>query len=260
MQKSNEYNSKETNKESQDPLVVVLVGGLGTRLGEKTKNTPKPMIEIAGAPMLEHTVKHIKACGFSRFLFKQHYLPEIAERHFGDGSQHGADIAYITFEENLDTAGGLSHLKDESSPIFVIYGDELFDIDPNRLLAFHHKRKSDATLLVFETTHPKDSDIVTMDGTRVVDTTYRPNDPSLGNLANAALYVFEPLCFGEIPEMGAFDFGRELIPLLIKKGYNVHGYKLQPDEYMEDAGTPDRFKKVEQDILSGTLTFKKEYN
>lgn len=240
--------------------VVFLVGGKGSRLGSLTTKIPKPMIDIAGTPMLEHIVRHVQGFGFTNFLFKTNYLSEVIERHFGKGDKYGVNIEYLVEQEPLGTGGGLSFLKNETGPVKIVYGDVLFNIDLNKLLSYHKKNKADATLVVFETEHPEDSDILVMQNEKVVSIIHKPGNRKFGNLANAALYIFEPKCFAEIPSTGTYNLDKDLLPRLIEKGFAVYGYKIKDGEYIEDAGTPVRLAKVEQYIMSGKLSFKKGHD
>lgn len=234
---------------------VFLVGGKGTRLGSRTLRVPKPMLKIAGAPMLEHIVLHMRGFGFTNFLFKTQHLSDVIEDYFGDGSKYGANIKYFIEQEPLGTAGGLSVLKDETNPVIVIYGDVLFNINLDKLLQYHRENRADVTLSVFETKHPEDSDILVMEDEKVVRMIHKPGSQKFGNLANAALYIFEPKCFADIPESGAYNLDKDLLPSLINKGFNVCGYKMKTGEFIEDAGTPERFKRVERHIELGMFPF-----
>ena len=114
--------------------------------------------------------------------------------------------------------------------------------------------------MVFETEHPEDSDILVMQDEKVVSMIHKPGSRAFGNLANAALYIFEPKCFAEIPQSGTYNLDKDLLPRLIEKGFSVCGYKINDGEYIEDAGTPERFAKVERYITSGKFSFKNGYD
>lgn len=232
---------------------VCLAGGKGERLGALTKNIPKPMVQIAGKPMLEYIVRHIQSHGLTDFIFKTHHLSHVVEKYFKSGEHIGVQIQYLVEPEPWGTAGGLRFLKDEKNPVLIAYGDVLFNIDLHKLIQFHRASAADATLVVFETEHPHDSDIVIMEGEKIARMIRKPGSSEFGNLAGAALYMIEPRCFAHIPEDGAYDLDVELLPLLIEKKYRVCGYKT--NEYIEDAGTPERLQKVTNDIASGRVFY-----
>src|SRR5213593_1395343 len=96
--------------------VVILAGGLGTRLKDRLGDLPKPMIPIAGKPLLEHQVELLKRYGFTELLLLIHYRAGLIETHFGDGAKWGMRVHYLVEREPLGTAGavlaGFEHLAD----------------------------------------------------------------------------------------------------------------------------------------------------
>jgi len=110
--------------------VAILCGGLGTRLGELTKNVPKPMIEIGGRPYLERVVESFRNRGFRDFVFLSGYLPHVIESHFGDGSRFGASIEYSVETTPLGTGGALREARHLLTDRFIMtFGD---------VLRYHH--------------------------------------------------------------------------------------------------------------------------
>ncbi|MEY2945119.1 MAG: hypothetical protein RL433_801, partial [Actinomycetota bacterium] len=104
---------------------ILLVGGRGTRLEELTKNTPKPMLKVAGAPVTEHQIARAQAAGISEIVLATSYLAEVFEPYFGDGSKFGISIKYAVEEQALGTGGAIANAakslnlaKDESIFIF----------------------------------------------------------------------------------------------------------------------------------------------
>ncbi len=138
-------------------LMVIMAGGLGTRLRPHTEQCPKPMLPVAGKPMLEHIVERAKSEGFTRFILSIQYLGHIIENHFGNGEHLGVRIDYLKESKPLGTAGALSllnHISDE--PFVVTNGDVLSDIKYGELLDFHVRHSALATMAVrlHEWQHP----------------------------------------------------------------------------------------------------------
>ena len=92
-------------------LMVIMAGGMGTRLRPETENLPKPLLRVANKPMLEHIIERAKLEGFNRFIIAVHYLGHFIEEHFGNGEALGVEIDYLREDSPLGTAGALSLLS-----------------------------------------------------------------------------------------------------------------------------------------------------
>lgn len=113
---------------------VVLVGGLGTRLGELTRTVPKPMLPIAGRPFLEYLIQLLRREGFNRVVFCTSHLADVVENHFGDGAGFGVTVNYSREPQPLGTGGALRLARELLDPQFlVLNGDTIFDIPMRRL-------------------------------------------------------------------------------------------------------------------------------
>ena len=129
--------------------IIIMAGGLGTRLHPLTKSCPKPLIEVAGKPVIEWIIEKCIGQGFYKFYVSVNYLSSKVIDYLGDGSKYGADISYLHEDEKLGTAGALSLIKEKQElPLIVINGDILTTMDFNNLLRFHDEHKSDATMVV----------------------------------------------------------------------------------------------------------------
>lgn len=130
-------------------LMVIMAGGKGTRLYPHTINCPKPLLPIAGRPMLEHIIERAKLEGFSNFVIAINYLGEMIEAHFGNGEQLGVDIKYLRENSPMGTAGALSLLSlSLDQPFVVTNGDVITDIRYGELLDFHSRHDAVATMAV----------------------------------------------------------------------------------------------------------------
>lgn len=171
-------------------LMVIMAGGQGSRLRPYTENCPKPLLPVGGKPMLEHIIERARAEGFSHFMIAVHYLGDMIEAHFGDGSRWQVQIEYLREEAPLGTAGALGFLSPRPEmPFLVSNGDVLTDIRYGELLDFHCRHRASATMAVrlHEWQHP--FGVVHTKGVDIVDIEEKPVSRSH---INAGVYVLEP--------------------------------------------------------------------
>ena len=165
----------------------------GTRMGDLALHVPKPMVTLAGKPILEHQFDLARRYGCNEVILLTGHLGEVIESHFRDGSSRGLRLQYHREEVPLGTAGALKEIEDRlEENFFVFYGDTMMDVDLARLAAFHAQGQAQATLVVHPNHHPYDSDLLDIDaGGRITAFYPKPRDPACvhRNLANAALYV-----------------------------------------------------------------------
>lgn len=233
---------------------LILAGGKGTRLGEKTQLTPKPMLLVGDKPVLQHQVELFKNYGITDITFLVNHLSESIVEYFGDGSAFDVRISYYNEREPLGTAGGLKDLEGILSEDFILlYGDVMLNMDLNRLIDFHQAKNSDCTIVVHPNDHPHDSDLVEIDDDRRV-TAFHSKPHAEGkfyrNLVNAGLYIMSPAILHYIKRGKKADFGHDIFPNICKK-INMFGYNTA--EYLKDMGTPARLEKVTSDYLSGRI-------
>lgn len=120
------------------PAVALLCGGLGTRLGELTRDLPKPMIAIGGRPYLERVIESFAECGLREFVLLTGYKSEVIERHFGDGAAFGVRITYSVEAEPLGTGGALRDARAFLGDRFILtFGDVLRRFDYDRFVQQH---------------------------------------------------------------------------------------------------------------------------
>lgn len=129
--------------------VVLMAGGLGTRLRPYTENCPKPLLELNGRPILERILGSFMESGFEDFYISVNYRGEMIEEKFGDGSKMGCRIRYLREKEKLGTAGALSLLPERpKTPFIVANGDVLTNVDLRHLLDYHSNHEATATMCV----------------------------------------------------------------------------------------------------------------
>jgi histidinol-phosphate phosphatase family protein len=262
--------------------LVILAGGKGTRLKDRLGDLPKPLIPIAGKPLLEHQVELARQHGFTEVLMFVHHRADLIQAHFGDGNRWGVKVDYVVEREPLGTAGavltGAERLADRFA---VMYGDTMVNVDLSRLWEAHTRAGAHATLLLHPNDHPQDSDLVetAADG-HITAFHNRPHPQGVWrqNLVNAGLYVLDKRAFesfhdspaenalsgravsnapgtGDSEPVGhghhGLDFGKDLFPALLRRGARLMGY--HSPEYIKDIGTPQRYDRVRAEYEEGVV-------
>lgn len=237
--------------------VVILAGGMGTRLRSVTGNLPKPLVEVNGRPLLDYHLAHIAQAGIRDVLILAGYGADKIEEFCSDGSKWGIDLRTISEAVAAGTAGAVLQAFDYLQPRFlVLYGDTVFDFDIGRMVDFHEKYRPDATLFLHPNDHPHDSDLVEVDDQNRILKFHpypHPSDSNLPNLVNAGIYIIERDILKKLEGLPIKpDFGKHVFSLLLAQGGYLMGYR--SPEYIKDAGTPERLKKVSRDLLTGRVT------
>jgi dTDP-glucose pyrophosphorylase len=211
---------------------VIMAGGRGVRLGDLTNDLPKPMLRVAGRPILERIVIHLVGAGIKVIHIAVNYRREVIEDYFGDGSRFGCAISYLRESEPMGSGGALSLLpKLPQSPLLVMNGDLVSDFSVKSMLRYHQNGKYAATMALSVYSHKIPFGCVDfVDGTVVA---FREK-PSVRELVNAGIYVISPEVLRLVPN-GFFPI-TELLESCLKTGCSVGGFLLQDD--WADVGTP----------------------
>lgn len=208
---------------------VVMAGGRGERLRPLTDSIPKPMLPVAGRPILERIVLHLVGSGVQRIFFSVFYLGEQIEAHFGDGSAHGCSISYLRETEPLGTGGSLSLLPERPEhPLLVLNGDLLTQVNVDRLLSFHEQGRYAVTIGLHEHAHTVPFGVVELDGDRVVHIKEKPTQVWP---ASCGIYVIDPGIIDRVPGQTRVDLP-SLIEQCIERGERVGGFLVE-DEWMD---------------------------
>lgn len=234
---------------------MILCAGFGTRLGDLTKDTPKPMLELGGRPVLEHTILHLKKFGIENIVINLHYLADKITSYFNDGSKFGVNITYSYEETPVGTAGALKkvekHFENEDN-FFLLYGDIVSNQNYSDLLNFHlSKNDAIATIILHE--RDKSNSIVEMDNdNKIVKFIERPIDESMfeqktQNWVNSGLYCFSKKIFDFIPTNTFCDFPKDIFAKLVENG-NLYGYPLTG--YRCAIDSENRYNLAKKDYLN----------
>jgi dTDP-glucose pyrophosphorylase len=223
-----------TKPTTRPNLMVIMAGGMGTRLRPDTEKCPKPLLPIAGRPMLEHIIEHAKREGFKNFVLAIHYLGHMIEEHFGNGERLGVQIDYLHEVSPIGTAGALSLLNPlPDAPFVVSNGDVITDIHYGGLLDFHSRQAASATMAVrlYEWQHP--FGVVQTEG---VDIIGFEEKPIARNHINAGVYALDPSALIVLTANEHCDMPT-LFERLQTKGQRTVAYPIH--EPWLDVGRPD---------------------
>jgi len=206
--------------------VVLMAGGLGSRLRPLTNDIPKPMLRIGDRPILETIIGQLHEFGFARFSISLNYLAEQIEGYFGDGSRWGIDIEYLRETEPLGTAGALSLMPEKpTAPLILMNGDLLTKLNFDKLIDFHEEHKAPMTVCVREYTYSVPYGVLETDGAFLNSIKEKPQRHAL---VNAGIYVISPEVLQRITPGKRIDI-TEIIEQLLDEGqkpavFPVHEY------------------------------------
>ena len=248
---------------------ILMAGGRGTRIAELFPNIPKPLIPVAGMPILEREIRSLCAQGFKDIILTVGYLADKIIAYFGDGSLFGAKIDYFVEETPLGNAGALFRLREKigGEPFLLLNADAAFDVDFNRMVAFHKNHGGLVTLFTHPNSHPYDSGLIIADENGHVEKWLAKEDERplwYDNRVNAGLHVIDSKALDIILKsleinketgypQGKVDLDRQILKPLC--GSNMM-FCYDSPEYVKDMGTPERFHQVEADYKNGVVQAK----
>ena len=242
----------------QNFQLVIMAGGKGTRIRSVAENIPKPMIEVAGKPVLERQIEFFSRRGVKDITISIGYLGNVIKNYFGDGEKFGVKIRYIEENEPLGSAGALRFTQAKPGLLLVVNGDILFNFNLQRMLDFHKEKSADITLFTHPNHHPYDSSIIDANDDARIFKWYNKEDlrENIPNRVNAGIPLINRDALdlnSEIWKKQKVDLDREILkPGISKK--KIFAY--DSPEYVKDMGTPDRLQRVGQDFYSGIIAAK----
>lgn len=232
------------NNNKYDNPVFLMAGGFGVRLKPLTDNCPKPLLKVGSKPILETVLLRFIESGFHDFYISTHYLPEMVQEHFGDGTKWGVSINYIHEEQPLGTGGALGLLPKTlpDLPVIIMNGDILTKINFEDLLTFHNKNNANATMCVREYEYQVPFGVIENEGNNIKSIKEKPVQRFH---VNAGIYVVCRKIIEGVMENEIID-----MPSLFEKHLDKNILMFPFHDYWLDIGRMDDFKKAQADILS----------
>ena len=235
---------------------VILAGGEGRRLRPVTGDTPKPMVELVGVPVMERTVRLLRAQGFSDLCAALCYRPEVIQDYFGDGSDFGVTMQYRVQDTPCGTAGSVLQCADfyGEEDFLVVSGDAVFDFDLAALMDRHRQSGAFVTMALHPSAEPLQYGLVLLDReSRVRHFVEKPDwGHVVTNLVNTGIYCLSPSAMAYVRPDEPQDFAKDLFPLLLASGEKILG--VPTEGYWCDIGTPRSYYQCSLDVLDGRLS------
>lgn len=231
---------------------VVMAGGLGARLRPLTYSTPKPLLNVAGKPILDHILENIRKSGLHDVAISLNYKAGEIKEHVGRGDRYDLNVDYLSESKRMGTAGALSLIKPRPTrPFLVMNGDLLTHLNFSRLFEFQKRSSHKLVMCVKRHSISIPYGVVNVDRHHVTGIQEKPDHDFF---INAGIYVVDPSCIGLIPKDTFFDMP-DLITALIQAGSSVGAFPII--EYWRDIGTPEDLRAASvETIFDGTRTLK----
>lgn len=220
-------------------FVILMAGGLGTRLRPLTNDCPKPMLKIGDKPILEIIITNFIGQGFHNFIISVNYKADVIINYFEDGSRFGVNIKYVRETEKMGTAGALSLIEEKIDlPYIVMNADLLTKVNFNDLLEYHNANKSSATMCVREYDFKVPYGVLQLDNYHVVNIEEKPVQKIF---INAGIYVMQWETISKIPKSSYCDMPSVFMDIISRKE-KVSAFPIR--EYWLDIGAPDDYHKA----------------
>ncbi len=242
---------------------MILAAGYGTRLGELGGSRPKPMLPVVGAPLVRWAVLFLRHHGIREIVVNLHHMGELIEAELGDGSALGVSIAYSHEEGKiLGTGGGLRQARPlfddgHDTPVVVMNGKVLVDLDLEHVLAFHRERGAEATMVVRADADADrwgsqqladDGRMVRLLGREPPVEVPAPTGPSM---MFTGIHVLQPRFLDRVPPEGEQCVVRTAYRSLFDEGRGLYGYAT--DRYWWEHSTPERYLQGVCNALDGAV-------
>jgi mannose-1-phosphate guanylyltransferase/phosphomannomutase len=231
---------------------VLMAGGEGSRLRPLTINRPKPMLPLVNKPVMVHIMDLVKRHGITDVVVTLQYMADRVQDYFGDGSAMDMEFRYSIEEVPLGTAGSVKNAEEYLDETFiVISGDALTDFDLSAIIDYHTAKKAKATLTLYRVPNPLEYGVVIVNGEgRIQEFQEKPSwGDVISDTVNTGIYVLEPEVLDYFEAGKAFDFSKDLFPLLLEEGESLYGYV--SGGYWCDVGNIQEYMRASNDVLEG---------
>ena len=246
--------------------IVIIMGGLATRMKPFTQNIPKCMIDVQGKPLILHQIEFFRNQGFKDYIFCIAHLGEKVREFFGDGQQFGLHIEYSEERDDLRGTAGCVKLAEpllsDEEDFIVYYGDCLIGMDVNRFVSFHREKKAITSIVLRRTPIGyRGSSLITIGRDEKVETFLEKPSPEVFEgfrgreiYINCGMYALNKAVLDRIPQNVKCDFSRDVFPKIIEETSRVYGYATS--DFFREIGRPEKYES----LLQECKTKKKESN
>lgn len=235
---------------------MILAAGLGTRLRPLTDVTPKPLLPVAGTPMIVWNLLLLRRHGIREVVINLHHLGEMIPQALGDGVSLGMRLIYSYEPVILGTGGGIKqaepHFKGE--PVLVLNGDTLFELDLGAVMAFHREQHAAATLVLRRDPDAARWGVVEVtDRAEIVRITGRGLSEPTATASRmfAGIHILHPRLLRYLP-VGTECSIIDAYVKGIQDGERIVGFDF--DGFWSDVGTPERYAQVGRDAAAGRIS------
>jgi len=235
---------------------VIMAGGEGKRLRPITCTMPKPMVPLLNKPVIDYCIELLKSHGIEDITAALHYLPQVITDHCGNGEKYGVRLGYSLENKPMGTAGSVRKaLGEDPQRTIVISGDAMTDLDITSALRAHKLSEAAVTIVLKRVEVPTEYGVALMNGDgRIYRFVEKPMASEIfSDIANTGIYILEPEVIERIPKGEAFDFSKDLFPLLLKEQVPIYGYIT--DKYWCDIGDIAQYRAAQRDMLKGRCAF-----
>lgn len=230
--------------QTRNNKIILMAGGLGSRLQPLTNEIPKPLLRVGDKPILQTIIESFAKYGFNNIIISVNYKSDMIKKYFGDGKDFGVNISYIDEKKRLGTAGALSLLKETPKEhFFVMNGDLLTNINFEKFLDFHIFENSTATMAIREQEFQIPYGVIQTNGAKITDIKEKP---TYKYFVNSGIYILSPSVLEYIPNDEFFDMPT-LFEKLIKDNKNILSFPIH--EYWLDIGRMEELQKAQNEYF-----------
>lgn len=235
---------------------LVLAAGAGSRLASAAGGRPKPLVEIAGAPVLAHNLRWLAQAGVRRVWINLHHRPDAVRKTIGDGSACGLSVSYLFEPALLGTSGAALNLPEQwHDPLLVVYGDNLVRFSLDAFRAFHRSHGDPVSIALFDPgTHPHTGMAggrVTLGAGARIESFTEGGAARGGPLVNTGVYLLAPSVRTAIPGDAPSDFARDVFPALLARGVPMRGHVI--DGFCLGLDTPAAYSRARAMVDRGEV-------
>lgn len=224
--------------------VILMAGGLGSRLKELTINIPKPMLQVGDKPILETVIKQFSNYDFNDFFISVNYMPEKIMTYFGDGKTFNVNIEYLLETKRLGTAGCLSLINETfTEPFFLMNSDILTNIDFEKMLNFHLENGFEITIATIDHNTVIPYGVLKTDESGQVESI--KEKPIVTSKVSGGVYILNPDLIDLVPKDTFFDI-TSLFEMLLRDNRKIGAFSI--NEYWIDVGSPENFHQANVDF------------